>query len=193
MSGPYANDTEGATSGGDAQQNDAEELTVDGRPVSEVPVWQLDDQLHRVELRNRYYGLLQELRVVLPGVSVLVGFLLTVAFSERFEKLDDFGVSIYLLALVCAVASTLCCLAPAVSHRTAARTARASRIAWAIRTTRAAFVLFATAMLAAVFCVTRLIRGTTLAIWLTVVLAVLLVVLWVALPVLTAEAKAKDT
>jgi Family of unknown function (DUF6328) len=44
----------------------------------------LDDVADREELRQRYYGLLQELRVVLPGVQVLLAFLLTAPFAQRF-------------------------------------------------------------------------------------------------------------
>ncbi len=51
------------------------------RPASE-----LDDRADREELRERYYGLLQELRVILPGVQVLVAFLLTVPFASRSES-----------------------------------------------------------------------------------------------------------
>jgi hypothetical protein len=39
--------------------------------VSEVPPSELDDERDREELRNRYYGLLEELRVLLPGVQLL--------------------------------------------------------------------------------------------------------------------------
>ena len=88
--------------------------TSDVPPVSELPAVMLDDRLDRSELRDRYYGLLQELRVVLPGVQVLVAFLLTAPFSARFADLDDVGVAAYLVALVSAVLATICRVAPTV-------------------------------------------------------------------------------
>ena len=45
----------------------------------------------REELRTRYQMLLQELRVVLPGVQVLMAFLQTAPFAQRFGDLDDLG------------------------------------------------------------------------------------------------------
>ncbi len=44
--------------------------------------------------------LLQELRVILPGVQVLFAFLLTVAFTQRFTELDPYLKDIYFTALL---------------------------------------------------------------------------------------------
>ena len=44
--------------------------------------------------------LLQELRIVLPGVQVLFAFLLAVPFSARFGDVDDFERDIYFVALL---------------------------------------------------------------------------------------------
>ncbi len=169
-----------------------DEAGISGRSASELPADQLDDEEHRSELRDRYYGLLQELRVILPGVSVLVGFLLTAPYSDRFEEMDDPGVSIYLAALAQAVAATICCLAPAVYHRTAGRTARSARVVWAVRTTRVGLVLIAASILTAVYCVTRFVRGPVLGGCLTLGLGLLIAALWVALPVLTGRVDDRD-
>ncbi|MCB5293313.1 hypothetical protein BJQ90_02761 [Arthrobacter sp. SO3] len=40
--------------------------------------------------------LLQELRVLQPGVQILAGFLLTLPFQSRFETLDGFQTTLYL-------------------------------------------------------------------------------------------------
>lgn len=65
---------------------EADEEFADDRTLAE-----LDNERDRVELRSRYYGLLQELRVVLPGVQVFLAFLLTVPFTQRFDDVDDRG------------------------------------------------------------------------------------------------------
>jgi hypothetical protein len=65
--------------------------TREGTLEHDVEPERLDSERNRGELRDRYYGLLQELRVVLPGVQVLVAFLLTAPFATRFGQVDDAG------------------------------------------------------------------------------------------------------
>ena len=70
------------------------------------------------ERRTRQLNeLLQETRVAMPGVQVLFGFLLTVAFQARFSRLTDVEKDVYLAAILCAAASTICFIAPAAYHR----------------------------------------------------------------------------
>ena len=161
------------------------ESTVHGQPVSEVSARLLDDRVHRTELRNRYMGLLQELRVVLPGVQVLVAFLLTAPFSTRFDDLDDRGIGLYLTALIAGVGATIVFIAPTAYHRTAGRTARSARLVWAVRTTRIGFALLALSMLSAVLCVTRFVTEGAAAAVVTGLAAALLVGTWLVLPVVT--------
>ena len=98
-------------------------LMADEQRSAERDAKELDDVADREELRKRYEMLLQELRVVLPGVQVLMAFLLTAPFAQRFDDLDDTGRRAYLVALVSALASTICLLTPTVFHRVADRTA----------------------------------------------------------------------
>ena len=169
-----------------------DEPFVNGRPPSEVPARLLDDQLHRSELRSRYYGLLQELRIVLPGIQVLVAFLLTAPFSSRFEDLDQIGTVTYVVAMIASVAATICCVAPAVHHNTSGvRTERAARLIWAVRLTRIGLALFAFALLTAVFSVTRFVQGASVGISVTAVLAIAFVAVWVVLPRLTGRITAE--
>ena len=77
--------------------------------ASERPPEALDDELDRGELRDRYYGLLQELRVVLPGVQVLVAFLLTIpsvtyAFLGDYEHDGPFDRMLYTITGLVAIA-----------------------------------------------------------------------------------------
>jgi len=61
--------------------------------------------------------LLNELRVVLPGVQVLFAFLLTVPFSQRFEKLDAMDRRVYFVAVLATAAATIFLIAPSAHHR----------------------------------------------------------------------------
>jgi hypothetical protein len=61
--------------------------------------------------------LLQELRVVVPGVQVLFAFLLAVPFSSRFGDVDDFERDVYFVALLLSALSVACLMAPSIQHR----------------------------------------------------------------------------
>ncbi|SDF93622.1 hypothetical protein SAMN05660324_1356 [Klenkia brasiliensis] len=61
--------------------------------------------------------LLQELRVTITGVQVLVGFLLTLPFSSRFGDLSTFGTTLYTVTLMAATLSAVSLIAPVSFHR----------------------------------------------------------------------------
>lgn len=149
---------------------------------SDAELRDLDDERDREELRGRYYGLLQELRVLLPGVQVLLAFLLTVPFSQRFTSLDGAGRALFAVALTGAAVSAVCFVTPTVLHRAGQRRARRERLAWSIRTTQAGIAALAVTTTAAVLCVTRVVYGGVLPWALTGVIVVLIAVLWVAVP-----------
>jgi hypothetical protein len=142
----------------------------------------LDDVADRAELRNRYYGLLQELRVVLPGVQVLLAFLLTVPFANRFGQLDQAGRAAFAIALVGALLSVVCLLTPTVYHRVAERTERSARLAWSIRLTRVGLVLLGVSLITSFWCVARFVYGTATAWLLTTPIAVAIGALWIVIP-----------
>jgi MFS family permease len=144
---------------------------------------ELDDVADREELRSRYEMLLQELRVVLPGVQVLMAFLLTAPFAQRFGDLDDLGRQAYLVALSSALGSTICLLSPTVFHRVAERTARKARLVWGIRLAVVGYVLLAVALTAALWCIVRLVFGATEAAILAAAAVAAFGVVWIVLPV----------
>jgi hypothetical protein len=155
----------------------------DGRRSGERDAKDLDDVADREELRKRYAMLLQELRVVLPGVQVLMAFLLTAPFAQRFADLDDVGRRSYLVALASALGSTICLLTPTVFHRVAERTARRARLVWSVRLAVVGFVLLALALTAASWCITRLVFGTAAATVVAACAVVAFVAVWVILPI----------
>jgi Family of unknown function (DUF6328) len=77
-----------------------------------------NEQESPAERANReLIELLNELRVALPGVQVLFAFLLTVPFSQRFDQLDASDRRVYYSAVIAAVATTICLIAPTAHHR----------------------------------------------------------------------------
>lgn len=61
--------------------------------------------------------MLQELRVLLQGAQVLVGFLIILPFNQGFAKIDDNEKLVYMLTFVCAVFSLIAFSTPAAYHR----------------------------------------------------------------------------
>jgi hypothetical protein len=72
----------------------------------------------RAERLDRELGeLLQELRVILPGVQVLLAFLLTAPFQQRFGQLPGTERNAFFAAIVCATLATVLLIAPSAHHR----------------------------------------------------------------------------
>ena len=68
-------------------------------------------------LDRNWNDLLQELRVVQTGVQLLTGFLLTLPFQSRFERLSQFQVDVYLATVSASVVATGLLVAPVNVHR----------------------------------------------------------------------------
>jgi hypothetical protein len=150
--------------------------------VSEIPPAELHDQRDREELRRRYYGLLQELRVLLPGVQLLAAFLLTVPFAQRFTELDHAERALFLVALGSAIVSILGFVTPIVLHRFGRRTERSVRLLTGIRAARVGLVALVVSLAAstAVVCLFVFDEATTVGV--LTALTVGTIALWVALP-----------
>jgi hypothetical protein len=70
------------------------------------------------ERQNRQLTeLLNELRVALPGVQMLFGFLLAVPFSQRFSAISSNQRLLYYIAFISAAAASVCFIAPTSFHR----------------------------------------------------------------------------
>jgi uncharacterized protein DUF6328 len=77
-----------------------------------------DDTEDEAERRNRQLDqLLQETRVVMPGVQVLFAFLLAVVFQQGFEKTTQLQKDVFLATILCSTGAALCFIAPAAWHR----------------------------------------------------------------------------
>jgi hypothetical protein len=152
---------------------------------SEIEPKQLDDVRDRDELRDRYYTLLQELRVVLPGVQVLVAFLLTVPFEQRFDTLGDVNRALYGAALVSAILSVVALVTPTAMHRFGDRRLRGRRLATSIWMTRAGLLLLGVSMSCALIVVSRYLFATVVT-WIIVgIVGAAMLGLWIIVPVST--------
>ncbi|WP_308797586.1 DUF6328 family protein [Agromyces silvae] len=71
-----------------------------------------------LERADRNWGeILQELRAVQTGTTIITGFLLAVAFQPRFDDLEPYERGLYLVLVVLAGFATVLGLAPVIMHR----------------------------------------------------------------------------
>jgi Family of unknown function (DUF6328) len=138
----------------------------------------------REEQRDReLIELLNELRVVLPGVQVLFAFLLTIPFTDRFESLTPLQRDVYFATLCAAIASTAFLMAPTAYHRLRWRRYDKERMLQiANRTAIVGLTTLALSMCGAAYLIADLLFGTLGAIVTVVATASLLGALWFMLP-----------
>lgn len=128
--------------------------------------------------------LLQELRVVLPGVQVLFAFLLTVPFSARFGEVSPLQQGIFFGTLVCTAISAALLTAPSAHHRLLWRQqAREHRLRVANRLAIAGLILLVPGMVGAIFVITDVLFGWVAGAVATVVIAAFFVYVWFVLPI----------
>ena len=74
--------------------------------------------MNEEEKRDRQMlELLNELRVALPGVQILLAFLLAVPFQQGFQKVTETQKDLYFGTLMATCAATVCLIAPSAMHR----------------------------------------------------------------------------
>ena len=127
--------------------------------------------------------LLQELRVILPGVQVTFAFLLTVAFMEPFSEASWFQRSVYFTALVSTGVATAFFIAPTVQHRILWRQGeRPLRLKIGNGLLIAGTIFLAVAMNCVIFLVADVVYGRVSAIIATAVMVAVFVGVWYLLP-----------
>jgi hypothetical protein len=127
--------------------------------------------------------LLNELRVILPGVQFLFAFLLTVHFSQRFSQLDELETGVFFVTLLCTAIATALLMAPSAQHRVLWREGvRERRLKLGNTITIVGLIFLVPAMVGAVFVVSDFIFGLGAAVVVTLLLALFFAVIWFALP-----------
>ena len=76
-----------------------------------------DNETKAERLDRELTELVQELRVLLPGVQVLFAFLLTIPFSVGFKSVGDAERAVYMLAFCSTTISAILLVAPGARHR----------------------------------------------------------------------------
>ena len=127
--------------------------------------------------------LLQELRIVIPGVQILFAFLLTVPFSQGFTKLTTLQQYVFFATLLFTAAATALLIAPSAHHRLLFRQGvREQRLRMGNTLTILGLACLVPAMVGVVYVITDLIFSLTTALIVTVVMALSFLLLWFVLP-----------
>ena len=127
--------------------------------------------------------LLQELRVMLPGVQVLLAFLLTAPFQQRFADLPGSLRNAFFASIVCATLATALLIAPSAQHRLRWRAGEKERLLrvgnqmalWGT-------VFLAAAIVLALYVVTNVLFTSDLALWTAAAAVLVFAGLWYVLP-----------
>jgi hypothetical protein len=150
----------------------AQDARSDGRDESEA------DRLDR-----NYGELLQELRVAETGVQILFAFMLSIAFQQRFQSIDDLQRTIYVITLLCCTVSIALLVAPVAFHRVVFRHGlKDELVAITNRLALAGTSFLLLAVLGGVLLILDYVVGRGFAAAVTTVLAALFIGLWILLP-----------
>lgn len=127
--------------------------------------------------------LLQELRVLLPGVQVLFAFLLAVPFAARFRGLSGPEEAVFFAALVSAALASAFLVSPSAFHRILFREHDKE---WMItvtnRLTIVGSVFLAISMTCALYLVAKVLYGPAIAAVTAAFAGAVFAVLWYAVP-----------
>jgi hypothetical protein len=129
--------------------------------------------------------LLNELRVALPGVQILFGFLLTVPFAQGFKTVTTFQRDTYFATLLLTAGATACLIAPSAAHRIRFHQSdRPWLIAHANRMLIGGLVFMALALVGVTLLITDYLFDAAAPFVFPAVLAVALAVLWFVRPLM---------
>ena len=127
--------------------------------------------------------MLQELRVAQTGVQILFAFLLSLSFTDRFERIDEVQRWIYVVTLLMTTLTTGLLVAPAAVHRMLfARRVKRAVVRLGQRLFVAGLAALALTLTGAVLLVLDIAIGRGLAVPITVAVGVMLIGLWFVLP-----------
>ena len=127
--------------------------------------------------------LLNELRVILPGVLVLFGVLLAVPFARGWSKVTRFQRDVFIVAFLAAAVSSAFLFAPSSYHRLRWRAEDKGHIVRVANVlTIAGMAFLAVALIAAVLLVMDVVLSLTAAVVAAIGVGLVLIGVWYGLP-----------
>lgn len=129
--------------------------------------------------------LLEELRVMLPGIQVLFAFLLTVPFTQRFTEITHHQQTTYYMAVLTAGTAAILLISPSAIHRIQ-RHATDNELRRLLRTSTVlaitGSVVLATALTTVMYLITHILYGSSYAAVAAAFVGGLAALLWFCLP-----------
>ena len=145
-----------------------------------------DEQVTRDRIDHELIELLNELRVVLPGVQVLFGFLLVVPFQSRFATVAPIAQDVYFAGMLAAAISIVLLIAPATYHRLNMRAPTPEKEEMLFTSSRLTLVgtgFLGVAIMCSLFVVGDILFGGAVALTVSTAAGALIVGLWYAIPI----------
>ena len=142
---------------------------------------------YTAQFQREWTEFLNEIRVALPGVQFLFGFLLTVPFTDRFARMSLLEHGAYFSCFLCTTVACAFLMAPSVYHRLHWRRDVVDKEEMLRTSNRLAIggvALLALAMSAAVFMLSALLLGVGAASAVTALIFGLFAWLWFGLPLM---------
>jgi hypothetical protein len=136
---------------------------------------------------------LQELRVSQTGVQILFAFLLTLAFTQRFEQTSGFERAVYMTTLMLCAGATGLLIAPVAFHRLNFRRGlKPQLVAATNRLALGGLALLLLAVVGAVLLVGDVVLGGGRAVLLAALIAAWFIGFWVVLPLVVRRRESAD-
>jgi hypothetical protein len=137
--------------------------------------------------------LLQQLRIILPGVQILFAFLLTVPFTERFDLVDGVARDAFFVAFITTAAATALLIAPVAYARFQFRQYDKERLV-RLGTVLAigGLGLLAVSLCASTFVVTQVLFSETSAAIVASACAALFATMWFVVPLVARKTSIAD-
>lgn len=133
-------------------------------------------------LEREHGELIQELRALIPGAQVLLGFLLAIRFTRQFADLTDTQRYVYYITLLSTAAALVFFLAPSAHHRVRFRAGdKEYLMTKGNREAIAGSVATSIALTGVIYLVTDLVFGTVQAIVVAAAFFALIAWLWWAI------------
>jgi small basic protein len=141
------------------------------------------DETENERLDRNWNEILQELRVIQTGTQILTGFLLTLAFQQRFTDLDAYQVDTYLALVIVAGLTTVLGLTPVSLHRALFRKqAKSTIVKIANRILKITLAFVGITLVGTVMLIFDVVVGRFAGLTAGVVTLVVVALVWLALP-----------
>lgn len=134
--------------------------------------------------------LLSEIRILLPGTEIFLGFLTTLPFTDRFDHLSRTEHVVYVCTYFATLMAFVLMVAPAAYHRVARPIHDKERFKlFANKLLVIGLVPISLSVVLATFLVSSMVIGAGYALWGAFAMAAMVLLLWWTIPLLRAHGR----